>query len=569
MISSEKKIAGVTSLGRLDQQRWRSAPGRRARASCGGLDHHDLRVDGRADGDGDAAQAHDRRRDVEQHHRDERQRHADRERQDRQQRAAEVEQEQHDHEADDDRLLGEGVFQGVDRSLDEPRTVIGDGHLHARGEAGLELGEFLLHALDDVEGVLPVAHDHDAADGLAFAVPLEQAAPDVGAEAHRREVLDQQRRPVRPVGAHRDLLDRSEVLDVAAPAHVVLAPRELEDAAPHVVVRLPDGVDDLRQRDAVGAQAAGIDGDLVLLLVAAHAGHLGDARHAAQRVAQREVLERPQVVEPVRAGLVGQRVLEHPADAGRVRPERRRRALGQRPAQAVHVLEHAAARPVDVRALLEDRVDERHPEHREAAHVGDVRRPDQLRDDRVGDLVLDQGRAAAHPLGEDDDLRIGEVRDRVQPRLLDGDDRPTRAKPTPSRTSSRLRAQNSMIFSTMGGPSAPGFRDRVLAVVHHRPHAAVLDLAGAAGVRLVRVLLCVEIGIAAGERLGAAPSPPGEVWPSMAARRRLSESIRKFPVVTTVSPSLTPLRISTRSLRRAPTFTIRGSKWPPSFATKR
>ncbi len=37
-----------------------------------GLDHHDLRVDRRADGDGDAAQAHDRRRDVEQHHRDER-----------------------------------------------------------------------------------------------------------------------------------------------------------------------------------------------------------------------------------------------------------------------------------------------------------------------------------------------------------------------------------------------------------------------------------------------------------------------------------------------------------------
>src|SRR6185295_9064919 len=45
---------------------------------------------------------------------------------------------------------------------------------------------------------------------------------------------------------------------------------------------------------------------------------------------------------------------------------------------------------------------------------------------------------------------------------------PTRAKPTPNNTSKRLRAQSSMIFSTMGVSSAPGFRDRLLAVVFHR-----------------------------------------------------------------------------------------------------
>ena len=39
-----------------------------------------------------------------------------------------------------------------------------------------------------------------------------------------------------------------------------------------------DGVADLRQRDVVGPQLVGIDGDLVLLHEAADARHLGDAR---------------------------------------------------------------------------------------------------------------------------------------------------------------------------------------------------------------------------------------------------------------------------------------------------
>ena len=59
-------------LGRLDQERVPVARRGPACSSflCAGLDHHDLGVDGGADRDGDAAQAHDRRRDVEQHHRE-------------------------------------------------------------------------------------------------------------------------------------------------------------------------------------------------------------------------------------------------------------------------------------------------------------------------------------------------------------------------------------------------------------------------------------------------------------------------------------------------------------------
>ncbi len=173
MMSSEKKMAGVTS---------RLAAVMAFRRSLGGalgdvlqllvrvLDHHDLRVDRGADGDGDAAQAHDVGGDVEHVHRDEGQQHRDRQREDGQQRAAHVQQEDEDDQGDDDRLLEQRALQRVDRAVDELGAVVGGPHLHALGQGGLQLVELLLDAIDDARGVLAVAHHHDAAHRLALAV---------------------------------------------------------------------------------------------------------------------------------------------------------------------------------------------------------------------------------------------------------------------------------------------------------------------------------------------------------------------------------------------------------------
>ena len=51
---------------------------------------------------------------------------------------------------------------------------------HALGQALLDLGQPLLDRVDHVERVLAVAHDDDAADRLALAVELGEAAADVG-----------------------------------------------------------------------------------------------------------------------------------------------------------------------------------------------------------------------------------------------------------------------------------------------------------------------------------------------------------------------------------------------------
>jgi hypothetical protein len=47
-----------------------------------------------------------------------------------------------------------------------------------------------------------------------------------------------------------------------------------------------------------------IDLDLILALVPAYGGYLGHARHACERVAEIEVLERPQLGEVVASRLV-------------------------------------------------------------------------------------------------------------------------------------------------------------------------------------------------------------------------------------------------------------------------
>ncbi len=167
------------------------------------------------------------------------------------------------------------------------------------------------------------------------------------------------------------------------------------------------------ERRAVRRERVGVDGHLVLAHLAADGGHLGDAGHALHGVAQEPVLVAAQLVAGVLAGPVDQRVLEDPADAGGVGTELGLHARGQLGGDLGQVLEHAGARPVDVGAVLEDDVDVAEAEVGEAADGLDLRRAQERRDDRIGDLVLDDVGAAV-PARVDDHLGVGEVRQRVE-----------------------------------------------------------------------------------------------------------------------------------------------------------
>ena len=114
----------------------------------------------------------------------------------------------------------------------------------------------------------------------------------------------------------------------------------------------------------------------------------------------------------------------------------------------------------------------------------------------IGDLVLDQVRAPPRPLGEDDDLDVREIGDRVERRA-----RAARTSPTPPSAATRR------IVSHGCAPSAAMTR-------RDRPRARGRRLASAATLRR---------HCSSGRELS-----------------RLSAAIRKLPEVTTTSPSLSP-----------------------------
>ena len=295
---------------------------------------------------------------------------------------------------------------------------------HALRQRLLHLAQPGLHAIDDAQRVLAEAHDDDAADDFALAVELRRRRAAGPGRCATRATSPTRTGVPRSLALDGDLLDVVHRLQVAAAAHHVLAAGELEQPPLDVVVARLDRVDHVARRDLVRREPYRIEVDLVLLHEPADAGHFRHARHAREPAPQVPVLEAAQVGERVPPGVVDERVLEDPADAGRVGSDRRVDALGQLAADALQVLDDAAARPVDVGAVLEDDVDVRDAEIGEAADRLHVRRRDERRDDRIGDLVLDQIGTAARPLGRDDHLHVRDVRHRVERRVQHRPDAP-------------------------------------------------------------------------------------------------------------------------------------------------
>ncbi len=159
----------------------------------GVLDHHDGGVHHGAQRDGDAAQAHDVGADAERVHAGERHQHADRQRQDRHQRAAEVQQE----DRRTPRRRSGFPRPGCGEACGWRCRSAASGHRPARSTrppaARLQLLQLRLDVADGGQCVRAVALERDAADHLAGAVHLGDAAPLVGAELDPRHVAQQHR----------------------------------------------------------------------------------------------------------------------------------------------------------------------------------------------------------------------------------------------------------------------------------------------------------------------------------------------------------------------------------------
>ena len=140
----------------------------------GVFDHHDSRVDHRADGDGDAAERHDVGIEALEIHYQERDQNAHRECENRDEGTAEVQQEQDCHQRNNDALFEKRPFQIINSALDETAAVVDGLDGYPFRQSRLQFLQFRFHGIDCLQGVFPIAHYDDAADGFALAVQIGQ-----------------------------------------------------------------------------------------------------------------------------------------------------------------------------------------------------------------------------------------------------------------------------------------------------------------------------------------------------------------------------------------------------------
>jgi hypothetical protein len=202
---------------------------------------------------------------------------------------------------------------------------------------------------------------------------------------------------------------------IAAAADDELGLGHLDGATADIQVAGADRLRDPGQRDAIGLQLPWIDHHLILLDEPADRGDLGDPLGCRQLISDEPILQGAQFCQR----LLGAHddVLIDPAHAGGVRPERRREAGRESLLGKIQILEDTAPRPIDVGAVLENHVHERHAKVREPAdHLG-ARHGEKRRRQRIGHLVFDDLWRLARIFGVDDDLGVREIRNGIQRRL--------------------------------------------------------------------------------------------------------------------------------------------------------
>ena len=306
---------------------------------------------------------------------------------------------------------------------------------------------------------------------------------------------------------HADVAKVVERTQVTSRAHHVFGLRHFQDRTAGLGVRRTHRLDHLLQRNGKGAQATRIDDDLILSVEPADGGDLGHVRHRLKFELEEPVLQRAQFADVVCPAAIDQCVFVDPADAGRIRTQRRRCADRKPRLHLRQILEYARPRPVQIGAVVEQHVHERFAEQRVAAHRLRVRHRQQSRCKRVGDLILDHLRGLARKRGADDHLDVGEIGNGVERRA--------RQRHQSPRDQNRGREQHQQPIGRR--PADDGGDHRVAP--------------------LLRSSSCMRL---------------------YAPRRLASESMRNCPDVTTRSPSSRPDAMTVVPLRSAPTTTCAG-----------
>src|SRR4029434_5077550 len=317
----------------------------------GVLRDHDSRVDQHADGDGDSRQAHDVRRDACVIHRQERQQHRQWQWQRDDEDRSEVHQEDDVRERHERDFLDQRAPQRVDRLRDERRPVVERHDSDTRRQAGCNLVDARLDRLDYLLRVGAASHHHDAAH--RFVVALDE-------RCNTKRIAHMYLANLAHIYGNATRCRDDDVLEIADrfnqpySAHDGPGAVGFQYVAADVLVAVAHRLDDVAERQVVGAKARRIDVDLVLLYMSADGRDFGDTRNSIQLVADEPVLQRPQIAQRVVVAFDG--VPKDVADAGRIGSKRRECAFRHLSGNEAQTFQDTTAREGLVAVVLEQHV---------------------------------------------------------------------------------------------------------------------------------------------------------------------------------------------------------------------
>lgn len=245
------------------------------------------------------------------------------------------------------------------------------------------------------------------------------APPDIGADFHLSQLLDENRRSRLRVESHGQVFHIRDGSKVSPTSHHVLPPGKLDEAPLHVVVSPADRFHHFLQRDSVGGQGSGVQIHLVLPDEAADGGDLRHTGNGLQFVSQIPILKGTELGEVMGARGVHEGVLVNPANGRRVLCRFHFHPTGETGQNVAQGFDNPGAGPVDVRAVFKDEVYERIAEVGKSPDISDPGHSQQGLDDGVRHLVFHDVGAAVPP-GINDDLGVGKVGYGVESDILHG-----------------------------------------------------------------------------------------------------------------------------------------------------
>ena len=163
---------------------------------------------------------------------------------------------------------------------------------------------------------------------------------------------------------------------------------------------------------------AGIQLDLVLSYKAAYSCYLGNACDRFKLIADVPVLQRAQIGQAEVVRFVEQGILIDPTCAGRVGTQDWMDVRRQLALKLLQVFEHTAARPIQIRPVLEYYVHIGIVEHALCPNRFHASRREHRGDYRIGNLVLDYLGRLPFSFSMDNNLHVRNVRKSVERNML-------------------------------------------------------------------------------------------------------------------------------------------------------